>query len=50
MFALSKRFTPDFKMIAINPGFRKVAALEELLVLEALEVEANQTVVEPGSE
>ena len=37
-------------MIAISPGFRKVVALEELLVLEALEVEANQMVVEPGPE
>ena len=37
-------------MIAISPGagFRKVAALVELLVLEALGVEADQMVVEPG--
>ena len=42
-------FTPNSKMIAISPGFgfRMVVALEELLVLEALGVEANQMVVEP---
>ena len=36
-------------MIAITPGadFRKVVALEGLLVLEALEVEATQMEVEP---
>ena len=36
-------------MIAISPGFgfMMVVALEELLVLEALGVEANQMVVEP---
>ena len=36
-------------MIAISPGFgfRMVVALEELLVLEALGVEADQMVVEP---
>ena len=38
-------------MIAITPGadFRKVEALEELLALEALEVEATQMEVEPDS-
>ena len=38
-------------MIAITPGadFRKVEALEELLALEALEVEAGQREVEPDS-
>ena len=38
-------------MIAITPGadFRKVVALEELLALEALEVEADQMEVEPDS-
>ena len=42
-------FAPDFKLIAETPGagFKKVVALEELLDLVALEVEADQMAVEP---
>ena len=42
-------FAPDFKLIAETPGagFKKVVALGELLVLVALEVEADQMAAEP---